>query len=163
MKHVAIVLLSVTILLLTACGTSAANDPNSAQMANPWTDCETLSEAEELAGFTLTAPEHIDGYDAPIYRFMHEKMLEIIYYNGDDEIRIRKAPARSSVGNDISGDYTEYREHAAITTADSDVILDGNDGTISRALWTANDFSYSITASPAISLEAMQHIVESVK
>ena len=78
-----------------------------AGLANPWTDCEMLSEAEELAGFTLDIGEQLGGYKAEVFRVMPEKMLEVRYTDGDSEVTVRKAPG---AGQDISGDYNNYEK-----------------------------------------------------
>ena len=165
MKRFSLLLLStLLLLLLTACGPSEESDPHPAQMGNPWTDCETPEDAVGLAGFDIAVPDSIAGYDAPVYRVMSEKMLEVLYPAENGELRIRKQAATNEVGNDISGDYNDYQQHAAITTREgADVILDGNDDTISRALWTIGGYAYSVTVQPGIDIGAMSEIIAAIK
>ena len=159
------------LVLLTACGTATVPDttePDSpaavAGVANPWTDHATLADAESAVGFELSAPDRIEGYDAPIYRTLSGIMLEILYPGEDGEVRIRKQAATDTVGNDISGDYNEYTEYTAISTAgeDADITLSGNDGAFSRAIWTVDGYAYSITIDPAVDVLTMSDLTAQV-
>ena len=160
-------------LMLTACGKSSNPisaldpeevDPPPANIANPWTDHDTLEAAQAAVGFELSAPEKIENYGAPIYRTLSGVMLEILYPSENGEVRIRKQAATDTVGNDISGDYNEYTEHTAISAAGENaaITLDGNDGTISRAIWTVGDYAYSITIDPAVDVLTMSDLTAQV-
>ena len=76
-------------------------------LANPWTDCGSLAEAEKLAGFSLGLDGQIGGYKAEVFRVMPEKMLELRYTDGDSEVMVRKAPGADQ---NISGDYNTYEK-----------------------------------------------------
>ena len=114
-----------------------------AGLANPWIDCDTLAEAEELAGFTLDMSERTGGYKAEVFRVIPERLLEIRYKDGDSEVMVRKAPGE---GQDISGDYNSYEK---IETADENGFrltynYLKNGGMI--VLLSGNDYSYCISA-----------------
>ena len=64
-------------------------------------DYASLEEAVKDAGFPLTAPERIEGYDGPLVQLMSGKMLQLIFRSGDDRLIIRKAAG----SEDISGNY----------------------------------------------------------
>lgn len=159
------------LVLLTACGTTtvpdtAETDPPAAVagVANPWTEHAALADAESAVGFELSAPDHIEGYDAPIYRTLSGVMLEILYPGENGEVRIRKQAATDTVGNDISGDYNEYTEYTAISAAGENaaITLSGNDGTFSRAIWAAGSYAYSITIDPAVDVLTMSDLTAQV-
>lgn len=58
---------------------------------NLFTDCETLEEAQELAGVSLTLPESLTGYPEKSFRAIDKRMLEVIYWEGETEkARVRK-------------------------------------------------------------------------
>ena len=77
-----------------------------------------------MAGIEISIPEVIKDYDACTFRANKtDGMIEVIFQNGDDEIRFRKGLG----GEDISGDYNEY---AQIETVDG-VTLKGVDGQFS--------------------------------
>ena len=159
------------LVLLTACGTATVPDttePDSpaavAGVANPWTEHAALADAESAVGFELSAPDRIEGYDAPIYRTLSGIMLEILYPGENGEVRIRKQAATDTVGNDISGDYNEYTEYTAISTAGENaaITLSGNDGAFSRAIWTVDGYAYSITIDPAVDVLVMSDLTAQV-
>lgn len=165
--------LLICLLLLTACGKSPNPireldgedvEPPLVGVANPWTDHDTLADAETAVGFELSAPEQIEGYATPIYRTLSGVMLEILYPAENGEVRIRKQAATDAVGNDISGDYNDYQEYAAIAAAgeDADITLSGNDGLYAKAIWTVGGYAYSITVDPAIDVLAMSDLTAQV-
>ena len=168
-------LLLCLLLILTGCGKAPAPigesgtsetdpPPGTVGIANPWTEHDTLETAEKAVSFTLSAPEEIAGYDAPIYRTLSGELLEILYPAENGEIRIRKQAATDEVGNDISGDYNEYEEYAAIAAAgeNASVTVSGNGGMASKAIWTVNGYAYSITAEPAVDVTAMADLTSQV-
>ena len=157
--------------LLTACGTATVPDttePDSpaavAGIANPWAEYATLADAASAVGFELSAPDSIEGYDAPIYRTLSGIMLEILYPGENGEVRIRKQAATDTVGNDISGDYNDYQEYAAIAAAgeNADITLSGNGGLYSKAIWTVDGYAYSITIDPAVDVLVMSDLTAQV-
>ncbi len=95
---------------------------SSLMMANPFIDVKTLEEAEEAAGFTLELPETVQPYDTVLYRAMQGKMIEVIFLNKEDEegYRIRKG---KDMGDDISGDYTEYPAEETLETEEGVQVL----------------------------------------
>lgn len=135
-------------------------------VANPWTDFDTLEEAEKAAGMTITVPDSADGFTPAAYRVMDGSLLEIIYENdkGEEGLRIRKCVADSTDGEntDISGDYNSYSsdtEEKDITVATDETQQQvsaelKSDGDIVKvALWSAQGtgdnastaYTYSIT------------------
>jgi len=110
----------------------------SAQIANPWTDTETLEEAESIAGVEIRIPEAVEPYTTLVYRAMEGEMLEIIFTDEDGEegFRIRKAPG----DEDISGDYNTYSAEKTITLKDgTEVTMRGEkQGSWSVAVWTVS-------------------------
>lgn len=114
-------------------------------LANPWSDCESLSEAEELATFTLGADENLGGYTAEVFRVMPGKMLEVRYTDGDSEVMVRKAPG---AGQNISGDYNAYEKTESAEENGVQItynhIKDG--GVIVLLSDKDNDFSYCVSA-----------------
>ncbi len=111
---------------------------------SPITDCESLAEAESVAGIDIRVPESIEDYDDISYSAMRRYQLVQVEYHQDEQhyICIRKAAG----AEDISGDYNSYKEE---TTADVDgrqVTFKGNDGRVSLAVWTDDEYSYSVMA-----------------
>lgn len=110
----------------------------SAQLANPFTDTDTLEEAQEIAGFEMEVPAAVSPYTAISYRAIEGEMLEIIFSdrNGEEGYRIRKAAGE----DDISGDYNEYAKEKTVRLSDgTKVTLRGDkEDAWSVAVWTAD-------------------------
>ena len=130
-------------------------------MPNPYTDNDTLEEAEKNAGFSIQVPEKIGGVSATAFRNLGQKMLEVIYYNGEQEVaRIRKSQENA----DNSGNYVGYSEIKNEKIGGLDVSLKGNDGKAVLAIWSDGAYSYSISVDEqGVSLDEMTALVEAVK
>lgn len=169
MKEVISLMLGALMLLsLSACGTRS-NQPE--QLPDPFTEYDSMDEAEDATGFPLTVPETMNDYSKHTIRAMvgKDNMIEVIYCNDseddeatkENEIRIRKA-----VGNeDISGDYTDYTESSTVTVGNLLVSTKGENGKIRLATWSNGDYTYSIGFyfGTGISSEDLNGFIDSVQ
>ncbi len=133
---------------------ASSDAPMGMQIANPWSDFNTLEEAEADADVELTLPESYQHFDHRIYRAMHGEMIEVIYQDADGQegFRIRKS---HDVG-DISGDYTSYAQEKTLTSGGRSVTIRGNGDTISVATWS----NHSLNLSYAICVAEDQYFTE---
>lgn len=133
---------------------ASADAPMSMQIANPWSEFDSLEEAEADAGVEITLPESYQGFDHRIYRAMHRQMIEVIYQDADgrEGFRIRK----SRDFGDISGDYTRYDQEKTLEIGDRFVETRGNGDEISVARWG----NLSLNLSYAICAAEDQHFTE---
>lgn len=156
----AVIMMLLTILSLAACGSSTdSTEPDIIGMPNPFTDFDTLAEAEAQTGFDITLPDAIGSSDKRIYRAMNDEMIEVIYMNGEDETgRIRKA--RGS--EDISGDYNEYAETETVSVGGIDVLLKGDAGLVKLAIWTNDGYTYSVSSEAGLTADEMTALVSAV-
>jgi len=117
-----------------------------AQIPNPFIDCATIEEAQKLAGFNMTVPNAMpEGYSRNAIRTVKNEEIEIIYLNGDSEIRIRKAIG-SAIGIEvISGDYTAYKEERKIEIGGVEVTMKGDNGKVNVSTWSEGEYVFSIT------------------
>lgn len=124
------------------------------QIANPWSEFDSLEEAEADADVEIALPESYQRFDHRIYRAMRGEMLEVIYQDADGQegFRIRKS---HDVG-DISGDYTSYAQEKTLTSGGRSVTIRGNGDTISIATWS----NHSLNLSYAICVAEDQHFTE---
>ena len=110
----------------------------SAQLANPFTDTDTLEEAQEIAGFEMEVPAAVSPYTVVSYRAIEGEMLEVIFSDrkGEEGYRIRKAAGE----DDISGDYNEYAKEKTFRLSDgTKVTLRGDkEDAWSVAVWTVD-------------------------
>lgn len=133
---------------------ASSDAPMSMQIANPWSEFDTLEEAEADAGVEITLPESYQGFNHRIYRSMHRQMIEVIYQDADgrEGFRIRK----SRDFGDISGDYTRYDQEKTLEIGDRFVVTHGNGDAISVARWG----NLSLNLSYAICVAEDQHFTE---
>ena len=133
---------------------ASADAPMSMQIANPWSEFDSLEEAEADAGVEITLPESYQGFNHRIYRSMHRQMIEVIYQDADgrEGFRIRK----SRDFGDISGDYTRYDQEKTLEIGDRFVETRGNGDEISVARWG----NLNLNLSYAICVAEDQHFTE---
>ena len=87
---------------------TAAQETTSQMVAigNPWSDWDSIEEAEAAVGFSFALPEVIaDTYVAEVFRTMNDELIEVVYRDEGFEVCVRK---RKGEGQDISGDYNQY-------------------------------------------------------
>ena len=72
-KIIALTLCASMAFSFAACGNdnntsnqTQSSSSDSLQIPNPWQECKTLEEATKLAGFPLSVPESIDGYQSRV-------------------------------------------------------------------------------------------------
>lgn len=123
---------------------------NNLQPSNPFQPCDSLDDAEEMAGFDLTLPKTADMLEA-----IENEMIQAFYGEDGTDMLIRKALG----SEDISGDYNEYAQTETV----NGVTLKGADGQFSLALWTNGEYTYSISVGSALSQTDMMALVGGVK
>ena len=128
--------------------TDPLNQDGDVQMPNPFAEYETLAEAAKAAGFEAAVPDAANGSDGRVFRAIENSLLEVIYRKGEDETaRIRKAAGTE----DISGDYNVYAQVDTVTVDGAQVTLKGDADKVSLATWTAEGYTYSVSAEGGIS------------
>lgn len=138
---------------------SGENAENMLGMPNPYTDHDSLEEAEEYAGFKIQVPDEICGAKAAAFRNLGTKMLEVIYYDGDTEVaRVRKGTGE----DDISGDYNEYELDETVDAADTQVTLKGSADGYALAVWNADGYAYAVSVTKETSKDEMLKLVEEI-
>ena len=132
----------------------SSDAPMGMQIANPWSDFDSLEAAEADADVEITLPESYQHFGHRIYRAMHGEMIEVIYQDADGQEGFRIRKSRGS--EDISGDYTSYAQEKTLTSGGRSVTIRGNGDTISVATWS----NHSLNLSYAICVTEDQHFTE---
>lgn len=171
-KLFVIVLCAALALMFAACGEKADTNEQElsvqslggiVQIPNPFVDCETLEEAQELADFDIFLPGSMPkGYGLTAIRAVKDTMIEIIYNNGSKEIRIRKGTG----SEDISGVYNEYGETDTVTVGGVAVTIKGEGGKVNVASWFECGFAFSLTINldgEGLSKNVASDIISTVK
>ena len=92
MKKITSIILGLSVMIALVFVPYISKGSN-VQSPNPFTEWDTLSDAEAEAGFSISLPDQIEGYDEIFYRASKtHPMIEVIFHNGEGEIRFRKAP-----------------------------------------------------------------------
>ena len=133
---------------------ASSDAQDSVQIANPWSEFDSLEEAEADADVEIALPESYQRFDHRIYRAMRGEMLEVIYQDADGQEGFRIRKSRGS--EDISGDYTSYAQEKTLTSGGRSVTIRGNGDTISVATWS----NHSRNLSYAICVAEDQHLTE---
>ena len=128
------------------------------QVPNPWAICETLTVAEESAGFEMVLPESIEEEDMAI-KAMKDSMIDVEFTSGDDKISVRKGTASDS----ISGNFTVYDDVEEVETDGITVTTKGAEDLIYVATWNVGDYSFAINAVDGVDLETLTNLVKTVK
>lgn len=132
----------------------------SVQIANPFVDYASLDAAAKAAGFELTAPDAVEGWNGEkLVQVMSGSMIQIIFRDGDDNRLFIRKEAGSE---DISGDYNEYGEVNAVAAGAYEATFKGDDGKVSTAVWTNGGYSYAVTSDVPMSLDAMRALVAQI-
>lgn len=132
----------------------------SVQIANPFVDYASLDAAAKTAGFELTAPDAVEGWNGEkLVQVMSGSMIQIIFRDGDDNRLFIRKEAGSE---DISGDYNEYGEVNAVAAGAYEATFKGDDGKVSTAVWTNGGYSYAVTSDVPMSLDAMRALVAQI-
>lgn len=225
-KLFAVIMMLLTILSLAACGSSTASDePDIIGMPNPFTDFDTLAEAEKQTGRTVTkllsmaaclaviiaaasalrspaqvstsddlqtnegdTPGFVQGgadiveldsaaalsaavgfevndIDLP---FTPEQTEYISYWHELAEIDYtgegKTACYRKAAGTeDCSGDYNVYTDVTEFEESGMTVMLKGDAGQFTLAIWTDGSYSYSLSLSDGLSLSDWQALMNSIQ
>lgn len=150
-------------LSLAACGSKTPatdnNKPGTVQPPSNYVDCDTLEEAIKMAGIEIAAPEVIKGYDDCAFRANKtDGMIEVIFQNGDDDIRFRKGLG----DEDISGNYNEFAEKNDVDVDGTSIQMKGADGKVNLATWSKGGYSYSIDSTTAMDKTTMTDLIKTV-
>ena len=148
-KVVSVILLCLIISTIYAgCGKQMKEKEQISQTAtigNPWSDWDSIEEAESVIGFSFGLPEVIaDSYNAVSVRTMNDKLIEVVYRDKDFEVCVRK---QKGEGQDISGDYNKY-ETCTETNYNGGTITNyhNSDNNAVKQLISYMDYSWSLVA-----------------
>ena len=132
------------------------------QIPNPWIDCTTIKEAEEKAGFEITVPDEVNGYEEKFISVMEKEIIQVDFRHGDESIYFRKG-LKATEGDDISGDYREADAVEQVEIDGRTVNFKEAEGKILTVVWTDGDYCYAISSSAGIEAESMTGLVQSLK
>ena len=116
----------------------------------------SAEELSELVGFAVTDVEHLPFESSETTYTAYWGDLAEIQYQGDRE----EAVFRKSTGDgDNSGDSNFYDTTGEITVDGVAVLLKGNSGRYTLAIWSADGFSYSLSISCGATVEEWAEMI----
>ena len=121
------------------------NENSNAEIGNPWTEWDSIEEAELATGFSFGLPTIIaDSYKAAEIRTMNNELIEVIYRDDNFEVCVRK---QKGEGQDVSGDYNEY-ETSNETNYNGGIITNyhNSSNNASKQIISYKGFSWSLVA-----------------
>ena len=116
----------------------------------PFVSCATLTEAEQIAGFSMKLPDRIPNWvQQTAIRAVDSNLIEVTYEGQGRKLMIRKGAG----SEDISGDYNSYDSQKTVTVDGCQVTVKGEDGKMAVAVWTRDGYTYAVSAAPGMALE----------
>ena len=139
--------------------TTAVTDDD-VQIANPFQECTDLSEAAQIAGFSITAPDSCVNSSGKVIQAIQNDMIEIIYQDdaGNELARIRKGLGTS----EISGDYNLYENDSTQEIDGKSVHIRGNGRLVYAADWTDGVYAYSVTFESGAAEDTAEDVIMAV-
>lgn len=133
--------------------------PDSNVLAQPdLAECADISELSEKIGFEVREPDDLPfEFDDTVYTMLWGEIAEITWTNGGEYAGYFRMALGSE---DVSGDHTSYPEITAIAINGTDVTIKGENGKYSAAVWTDEEFIYSLNLTSAISEEQLAAIIK---
>jgi hypothetical protein len=145
---------------VTLDGNKISIQTKSVELANPFVSCETLEEAERIAGFSLELPGQLpDWIRRTTMRAVGSAMIEVTFEGQDRELVIRKGTG----SQDISGDYNVYDSEKVCSVDGCRVVVRGTGGKAAVAVWTRDGYTYAVNAEPGVEPEMMTALAAAVR
>lgn len=114
----------------------------------------------EALSWPLAIPTALpEGYSLLLAQSLPGELAELRWSDGADTLRYRMAPG----SEDISGDYTQYSEISTRVVGTRSVQCRGEGGMIYTAVWTADGYSCSLSASGGLSPAELEGILSSIQ
>ena len=134
-------------------------------VANPWIDCGTLDEAAKITGFSMEAPDKVNGHPRTLVQAVKKNMMQAFYTDKAVGIEgVKKTIIRKGVGKeDISGDYENYEKTEKVKVEDLEVQMKSNKGVVYNITWVKDGYSFAIMSDEGLSKGDATVIVSLVK
>ena len=147
-------------------GCGAAKNANAAEqvtqeeqmigMPNPFADVNSLEEASKIAGFDMSAPNSVDGYNGMAIQAIEKDLIQVIYGDQGHNVYFRKA-----VGiEDVSGDYNQYKDVSTKSLYGKELTVKSEDEKTYVITWTDGQYSYSIQSNDGFDFADVQALLE---
>lgn len=153
-------------MALTGCQGNAKDETNdiaigqneNVQIPNPLVSYDTLKEASDAVGFTITLPKELEE-SVSKYIVIYSDLLEINVTTNENSIIIRKKEGNE----DISGNFTSFEETETIDIDGMQVTIKGSQGLVNLATWTDGGYSFSIDMNNGVDTDTVRNYIGQIK
>ena len=142
---------------LNPVGAENEGEEMTTQIANPWTEYSSVSEAAAAAGVEFSAPDKLGSHKISYISAM-KGLVDVRYTKGENVICVRKGLGT----DDISGDYNTYKNVTEKKINGITVTLKSNGKGIKAAVWTDGNNSFSVYSDNALSEKFMKSIITEI-
>lgn len=128
---------------------------------NPWTDQQTMEDAQQAVGFSFQTPKTIGVLKPVCIQTLESDIIQVFYQqtaDSEEHVLLRKGFG----SQDISGDYNAYSQSTVEFIGGSQVTLQGDDGMMMLATWVSGRFSYSVST-PGMTTEEIEAVIAEMK
>lgn len=154
------VIFLLTFGFFIGCKNSKKSLNEKVQLANPFVECKTLTEAKNLTGFDFVLPNSIENYSEKNISVCNNQMIQVVYKN---ESETQELVIRKSFGNeDISGDYNNYSLEQKIDVQKVPILAKGNNQKFNCAIWNQNNYSFSVYSSAGLDQKNLIELVSQI-
>lgn len=123
-------------------------------------ECSSLEELQKKAGFAIADVQNIPFEVKEIsYSWCWSEYAQITYNGIDNSLIYRKAIGEE----DISGDYTDYKQIEYKKAGAADIVIKGNDDRYQLAVWQSDGYTCSIGLEHGITAEDLLRLVSSIQ
>ena len=157
LKKIVIIMLAVSLMCLTACGKKESDPEGMTQIPNPLKSFDSLEEAVKDSGIKAKFPASIKGNKMDSFVTINSVGILEVGYGPDIYVRVAKT------GDDISGDYNEYKWTA---TAEKDgyqfTAYGTSESSFSKVTGKKDGYVYSINSGKGLSIAEIKSIVDEI-
>ena len=155
MKNKIIISIVAVVILIATIFTVIIINHNSKQGNDGAQSYDNVEDAAKNASFFLEYPDRLCGIPATGFE-SNSSMFEVRYGN---ENYIRKTLGVA----DNSGNKTEYAENNKQSVNGITVTFKGSDGLVYLAVWTDNNFAFTISVTNGVVADEMTEYIEATR
>lgn len=152
---IAVIALAAIFMILKKQG-SILMDPdewgNGGRRSYVYVDFDSQTQADQAAGFTLSAPDSINGFSDKTYAIVEDYISDVMYADEDGKVAVIVHKCRK---DDLEeADTNEYRQTNIVDIGGMEVSLKGADDLVQSMMWERDGYYYQVlTASDAMMTE----------
>ena len=124
---------------------------------NPAVTVNSLSEAEETAGFPISVPQKYGDDEIFTITVVNESVI-CVHYGSEEDVNM--VIYKGTGSEDVSGDYNTYPEIQDISYDYRNVQIKGNAGKVYLATWTDRQYSFAISIPDGTELENVKAVIQ---